>query len=217
MKKMTQSALALSLVGIFGLAIPACAHEGEHHAHTTISADKVTQAKADLRNLWVGHVFWVRNVVLETQSGNAEAAKAAENEVVANAKQIAAAIEPFYGKEASAKLFDLLAAHYGAVKSYLTATSAKSKSKQEAALASLTSNANDIAVFLSGANPNLPADTVRNLFLAHDGHHVQEINQLQARQYAAEAKTWEEMKSHMYVLADALADAIAKQFPAKFA
>lgn len=35
---------------------------------------------------------------------------------------------------------------------------------------SLTDNAGQIAVFLSGANPNLPRDPVRGLFLAHDSH-----------------------------------------------
>ena len=70
----------------------------------------------------MGHVFWVRNVVVSTFAGNQPAAAAAEQEVVANAKQIAAAIEPYYGKDASEKLFGLLAGHYGAVKQYLEAT-----------------------------------------------------------------------------------------------
>ena len=55
------------------------------------------------------------------------------------------------------------------------------------------------------------------MLLAHGGHHVQEIQQLRAGQYAEEAQTWEAMKTHMYTIADALAGAIAKQFPAKFA
>ena len=83
--------------------------------------------RAALRDLWVGHIFWVRNVAVDTLAGNKAAAAAAEKEVVANARQIAAAIEPYYGKEASEKLFGLLAGHYGAVKQYLEATAAGSK------------------------------------------------------------------------------------------
>ena len=52
--------------------------------------------------------------------------------------------------------------------------------------------------------------------LAHGGHHVQEIQQLYSKQYAQEAQTWEAMTRHMYVIADALAGAIAKQFPKQF-
>jgi hypothetical protein len=180
------------------------------------AAPKVAETGAALRDLWVGHIFWVRNVAVDTFAGNKKAAAAAEKEVVANAKQIAGAIEPYYGKEASEKLFGLLAGHYGAVKQYLEATAGGSKSKQDAAVKNLTANASEIAKFLSGANPNLPFDTLNSLLLGHGGHHIQEIQQLHAKQYAEEAQTWEAMKKHMYVIADALAGAIAKQFPAKF-
>lgn len=187
-----------------------------HLAAAPASALPLAQAGAVQRDLWLGHVFWVRNVVRDTLADDAAAAKAAEAEVVANAQQIAASIEPFYGKAASDQLFSLLAGHYGAVKQYLDATKDGSRSGQDAALQKISDNAAAIATFLSGANPYLPKDTVRGLLVAHGGHHVQAIQQLQARQYGQEARTWEAMKAHMYVIADALAGALAKQFPAKF-
>lgn len=197
--------------------MPALAHD--HAAPTPLAATasiKTIETREALRDLWLGHVFWVRNVAVETLAGNSAAAAAAENEVVANAKQIAGAIEPLYGKAAADKLFGLLAGHYGAVKQYLNATVAKSPKKQDAAWKAISANADEIAVFLSSANPNLPVDVLRSLLLAHGGHHVQEIQQLKAKKYAEEAKTWSEMTKHMYVIADALADALAKQFPDKF-
>ncbi len=200
------------LLAIAGSVTAAPSHD--HAAADATQSTKAIQTKDALRDLWIGHVFWVRNVVIETLAGNKAAAKAAEEQAVANAKQIAAAIEPFYGQAASDKLFQLLAGHYGAVKAYLDAGG--SAAKQDAAFNTLSANAGEIAVFLSGANPNLPVDTLRSLLLAHGGHHVQQIKQLRAKQYAEEAKTWTEMTQHMYVIADALAGAIAKQFPAKF-
>lgn len=207
------SAILAILVSV---AVPVYAAQHADHEAAPPTSSKVAQTGAALRDLWVGHVFWVRNVVVDTLAGNTSAAVAAENEVVANAKQIAGAIEPYYGKAASEKLFGLLAAHYGAVKEYLEAIAAGSKAKQDAASKRMTGNAAEIATFLSGANPNLPFATLNGLLLAHVGHHVQEIQQLKAKQYAEEAQTWEAMKQHMYVIADALAGAIAKQFPAKF-
>ena len=198
---------------LFAMAVPSYAHEG--HANIP-EATKTVQTDAVLRDLWVGHAFWVRNVVVETLRGNKAGASAAEQEVVANAKLIAASIEPFYGKAASEKLFKLLAGHYGAVKQYLDATTEGSKSKQDAAMKVLTSNVDEIATFLSGANPNLPFETLKSLLLAHGGHHVQQIQQIKAKQYAEEARTWSAMKDHMYVIADALTGALAKQFPDKF-
>ncbi len=208
---------AAMLTAFLAPAAPAVA---QHTEHTVIAqapaAAKVGETAAALRDLWVGHVFWVRNVVVDTVAANKEGAAAAEKEVVANAKRIAAAIEPYYGKEASDKLFGLLAGHYGTVKEYLEASVAGNAARQDAALKNLTGNAAEIAKFLSAANPNLPFDTLNGLLLAHGGHHVQEIRQLQNKQYAEEAQTWEAMRQHMYVIADALAGAIAKQFPAKF-
>lgn len=192
----------------------------QHPGHVAVAqapaAAKLTEAAAAQRDLWVGHIFWVRNVVTDTLAGNKKAAAAAEKQVVANAKAIAASIEPFYGKAASGKLFGLLAGHYGAIKQHLEATAAGSQAGQDAAIKSLTGNATEIARFLSGANPNLPFDTLNGLLLAHGGHHIQQNQQLKGKQYAQEAQTWEAMKNHMYVIADALAGAIARQFPAKF-
>ena len=204
------------LATVFAPAAPALAQHGTPSLAQAPAPAKVNETGAALRDLWVGHVFWVRNVVVSTFAGNQPAAAAAEQEVVANAKQIAATIEPHYGKDASEKLFGLLAGHYGAVKQYLEATVADRTARQDAAFKTLSGNATEIARFLSVANPNLPFDTLNGLLLAHGGHHVQQIQQVRSRQYAEEAQTWEAMKRHMYVIADALAGAIAKQFPKQF-
>jgi hypothetical protein len=204
------------LCTVFAPVVPALAQHGTQSVAQMSAPAKVNETGAAQRDLWVGHVFWVRNVVVSTFAGNRPAAAAAEQEVVANAKNIAVAIEPYYGKEASEKLFGLLAGHYSAVKQYLEATLAGNKGKQEVAFKSLSANATEISRFLSGANPHLPFDTLNGLLLAHGGHHVQQIQQVQSKQYADEAQTWEAMKRHMYVIADALAGAIAKQFPKQF-
>lgn len=218
MKPIQQSLIATSILAAF--LVPAAPAFAQHAGHVVVAqapaAAKMSETGAALRDLWLGHIFWVRNVIVDTLAGNKKKAAAAEKEVVANARQIAGAIEPYYGKEASEKLFGLLAGHYGAVKQYLEATAAGSQAKQDAAVKNLTGNATEIAKFLSGANPNLPFDTLNGLLLAHGGHHIQEIQQLKNRQYAEEAQIWEAMKNHMYVIADALAGAIAKQFPKQF-
>jgi hypothetical protein len=211
--------IRLSLVGIL---LAGSALAAEHRDHTAAAKQpalsaKAVQTGAAVRDLWVDHIFWTRNVVLATFAKNDAEAKAAEQQAVANAKAIAGAIEPFYGAGAKDALFKLLAGHYGAVKQYLLATASGDTSSQSKATEALTKNAEEIAVFLSKANPNLPKDDVQGLLLAHGGHHLQQIRQLRDKDYAGEAQTWEAMKQHMYVIADALTDAIAKQFPAKFA
>jgi hypothetical protein len=211
------SLISAMLVGSSALA---SAQGPAHHASASVKpaalSTKTVQTGAALRDLWVGHVFWVRNVVIATFAKNDEAAKASEQQVVANAKAIAAAIEPFYGAGAKDALFKLLAGHYGAIKAYLVATAAGDGPGQAGATEKLTKNAEEIAAFLSKANPNLPKDDLNGLLLAHGSHHIQQIQQLKDGQYAAEAQTWDNMKSHMYVIADALTQALAKQFANKF-
>lgn len=203
---------ALALAVSFGAHAAAPSAHADH-APPAVAAPTLDATRAALRDLWLGHVFWVRAVVVAELDGKPAARAAAEAAVVANAKQIAAAIEPFYGRPAADQLFELLAGHYGAVAKYLAATDAAG---QDAAYQALVANAGRIAEFLSAANPNLPKETLRGLLLAHGGHHLQQIEQLRAGEFAAEARTWGEMTQHMYVIADALAGALAKQFPKKF-
>ncbi|MGQ0384213.1 MAG: hypothetical protein ACT4UP_05980 [Gammaproteobacteria bacterium] len=212
---------SLPFVLAAALAASMPVHASHESAPATAAAEAAVPAKlaatrAALRDLWIGHVFWVRAVVDARFEGDAVAATAAEKQVVANAKAIAGAIEPFYGKAASDKLFGQLAGHWGAINDYLTATRAAGKADQDAAFQRLVTNAGEIATFLSGANPYLPNETLRGLLTAHGAHHVQQIQQFAARQFDAEAQTWSAMTGHMYVIADALADALAKQFPDKF-
>jgi len=207
------SALALSLA----MLLPAVASADEMAmAAPPAGSPKIVATDAALRGLWHDHIFWVRNVVVATLARHSAEAKAAEAQVVANAHAIANAIKPFYGDAAGEALFPLLAGHYGAVKSYLTATAAGDKKGQDKATDDLMANADQIATFLSGANPNLPKDTVLGLLQAHGAHHIAQIQELKAGQYDAEAKNWGEMEAHMDVIADALTGAIAKQFPDKF-
>jgi hypothetical protein len=158
----------------------------------------------------------VRNVAVATMARDAGAAKVAEDQVVANAKQLADAIEPFYGQPASERMFALLAGHWTAVKEHLDATHRRDAKAMDAALMKGTANASEIAAFLSGANPHLPKATLEGLLAAHLAHHAAQNVQLRDKDYAAEAGTWEHMRHHMHDIADALGAGIAKQFPSQF-
>ena len=207
--KSVRTVLLASLLSAAGLATAADAPSGPVPA-------KLAATQAAERDLWLGHIFWVREVSRSLAEKNQAGADLAEKQVVANAKQIAGSIEPFYGKAATDQLFKLLAGHYTAIKGHATATVAGDAAGAKKALGDLTSNANEIAKFLAGANPNLPEATLKSLLAAHGGHHVAQNQQLAAHDMAAEAKTWDAMKTHIYTIADALAGGIAKQFPDKF-
>jgi len=209
--------LSAALLTVAPLAA-APAHDmtgGMQMAATAANPAKVAALRTALEGLWVGHINAVRKVDVAEIAGDAAATKTAEGEVVSNAHAIADAVAGFYGKAAGDKLFTLLAGHYGAIKAYLDATVAKNAAGQSKATSDLTSNADAIATFLSSANPYLPKPTLSQMLLVHGSQHIEQIQELEARNGAAETKTAAAMKSHIIALADALADAIARQFPDK--
>jgi hypothetical protein len=90
--KSLRTVLAASLLSsIFSVAGLATASEAPSGAVPA----KVAATQAAERDLWVGHIFWVREVVRGLAEKNQAAADFAEKQVVANAKQLAGAIEPF--------------------------------------------------------------------------------------------------------------------------
>lgn len=221
--KTTAIALATSVAALL-LAGPSAYAAEAAHSHSTAATKtaeapasaKLVATRAALGKLWRGHVEAVRKVVVAKIAGDAAAEKKAEAGAVANAHEIANAIAPFYGQPASDKLFTLLAGHYGAVKAYLDASVAKDAKAQSKATDSLTANADQIATFLSTANPHFSKAKLMELLQIHASHHIAQIQELIAKDKAAEAKTMTEMLAHMDVLGDALANGIAAQFPAKF-
>lgn len=220
MKHLTFLLLSGGLLATPALAAPALAHGGAAHA----PADKASAAQAPapklqaaLRGLWHGHVQHTRDYAFAVKAGDAARSKAEAGAVVANAKQLADAVAGFYGKAAGERMLALLAGHWGAVKAMTDAGQRGDTQAGNAAMATLTKNAGEIAVFLSGANPNLPEDAVRGLLVAHGAHHAAQIAQVMRGDLAGEKTTWTAMQAHMDTIADAMAAALAKQFPDKAA
>ncbi len=212
MKRLTSRMITLGLLAFF-LSVPSFAFAQEKKPMA--KPPSRAELRLALRDLWVGHIFWVRDVVFTTKYGDKDAAKVAEEQVVQNARSIADAIAPYYGKEASDKLFTLLAGHYGAVKDYMTAAFAGNSEGKKAAADKISKNAEEIAAFLSSANPNWPKQTLLSALVAHGGHHMSQIDAVQGKDFTGEAKVWDAMKTHIYTIADVLANGIAKQFGSK--
>ena len=200
--------LILTLVSLVGY---------ESRAAGEANPIRVAEMQKAFRDLWLGHIFLIQHVVLYNAATDPAARDAADKQVLANAKQIANTFIPFYGQARSEKLFTMLSGHYSAVKEYSEATIAGNQRQQDSALGRLASNAADMDVFFNGINPHyLPRDTVRGLIAAHGAHHVLQINQYKKKEYAKLEETWSIMRQHVYVIADTLMTALAKQFPARF-
>ncbi len=186
----------------------------------TPNPTKVAELKMALRNLYINHIFWVRDLVVSTRLREKAAVGEADEYGLNNAKAIGRSITPFYGQAAGEKFVTLFVGHYSAVKAYMNAAFANNfkgnTALKKAALDKLTKNATEIAVFVSSANPNLPRATVYGLLVTHAQQHIMSIDATAKKDWSGEADMWDPMVKHIYTLSDALADGIAKQFPDKF-
>ena len=211
------TALFLTGTGLsFAQPAPAATMEGMamQAASTPVAAPKL---QAAMRSLWHDHVMHTREYALAVHAHDAAKAKTADDAVVTNAKALANAVGSFYGKAAGEQMFTLLAGHWAGVKALTQADSTHDKAAETGAMNALATNGGEIAKFLAGANPNLPESAVSSLLAGHVAHHSAQIEEIMAGDMKAEATTWTAMQQHMNVIADALAGAIAKQFPDKAA
>ena len=128
-------------------------------------AVKLADTRAALRDLWIGHVFWVRNVVDATFDGNdAAAAKRPSDRSSPMRKRSPAPSSRSTARPPRTSCSRCSPATGARSRAILTpGMPATRRGKDDASLKALLQNANEIAVFLGGANPNLPVDVLKGL------------------------------------------------------
>jgi hypothetical protein len=179
-----------------------------------------TQSMVDLRmamrKLWEDHITWTRNYIISAVADLDDAGKVAER-LLKNQDDLGNAIKPFYGEEAGKKLAALLRDHIMIAVEVIKAAKAGNNADLGAAQKRWSANADDIAVFLSGANPNWPKQTLMDMLHTHLALTTNEVVGRLQKDYAGDIMAYDKGHDHMLMLADALTDGIVKQFPKKFA
>lgn len=117
MRKIHQS-IAVLVLALVGLA--RC--DQEQRAVGDANPVRVAEMQQTYRDLWLGHIMLVQHIVVYNARNNPANRDAAAKDVVANAKQIAIMVTPFYGEANAEKFFALLVGHAAAVKEYSEAT-----------------------------------------------------------------------------------------------
>jgi hypothetical protein len=179
-----------------------------------------TQSEVDLRNamrqLWEEHIVYTRNFIISSLGGLEDAGKIAER-LLRNQDDIGNAIKPIYGEEAGKKLAALLRDHILIAADIVTAAKAGNNDGVAAGQKRWTANADEIAVFLSGANPNWPQQTLKDMLYKHLAYTTTEVVSRLKKDWPADIEAYDKGHEHMLMFADILTDGIVKQFPKKFA
>ena len=110
------------------------------------------QLRTDMRKLWEDHVTWTRLYIVSVGAALPDKDLTAKR-LIQNQVDIGNAIKPFYGEDAGNKLTELLKEHILGAADLLAAAKAGDQAKVATEKARWYRNADDVAAFLSAANP----------------------------------------------------------------
>ena len=175
--------------------------------------------RAEMRGLWNDHVVWTRMYVVSAATLPTELPdiSATAERLFANQTDIGNAVAAFYGDAAGAALTDLLDEHIALAAEAIGAAKAGDQAALDDALARWYVNADDIARFLSEANPR---HWHFDHLSAHMRHHLdltlaEAVARLQG-DYARDIAAYDEVRTQILELSDTLANGIIAQFPGRF-
>lgn len=187
-----------------------------HHPFSTPRTAAQVAFHDAMRKLWEDHVTWTRLAIVTFAAGYAGFSATAER-LLQNQVDIGDAIKPFYGDAAGAQLTALLHDHITIAVEILQAAKAGDIVAFNEANARWYANANDIADFLSAANPQFwPNDMMRADMKTHLDQTLAEAAHELKPDYDASVAAYEEAHLHILAMADVLSSGIIGQFPSRF-
>ena len=216
-------ATAALFAGVFTFTSATRADADQHSGHHSMSASTATPATTakavfhdQMRELWEQHVAWTRLAIVDFASGStgfdATASRLMQNQV-----DIGDAIKPFFGEAAGNQLTSLLHAHIAIAVEVLQAAKAVDTAAFNDANARWYANANDIADFLSAANPrSWPDAMMRDMMKVHLDQTLAEASDELHGDYAAGVAKYDAIEAHMLAMGDDLSSGIISKFPSRF-
>lgn len=169
-----------------------------------------------MRKLWEDHITWTRVFIISAMADLPDKA-AATDRLLQNQVDIGNAIKPYYGDAAGNKLTSLLKEHITTAAEIVAAAKAGDKAKQDDATKRWYANADQIADFLSGANPkNWPQAEMRSMMHDHLDLTTKEVVARLTGDWAGDIKAYDDVHQQILHMADGLSAGIINQFPKKF-
>ena len=200
------------LAFIVGLTFPMTSRSA-----ATLSAanDKQSAFQDAMRKLWEDHITWTRVFIISALADLPDKAAATER-LLQNQVDLGNAIKPYYGDAAGEKLTTLMKEHITTAAEVVAAAKANDTAKLDDANKRWGANADQIADFLSGANPNWPAAEMRKMMRGHLDLTTAEVVARLKGDWKADIAAYDKVHEQILHMADMLSDGIIKQHSAKF-
>jgi hypothetical protein len=186
-----------------------------HAADSPSGKMTADQLRLEMRELWEDHIGWTRHFIVSALADLPDK-QATTERLLQNQKDIGNAIKPFYGDAAGTKLTGLLEEHILIAADIVTAAKAGDTTKLEADKQRWSANADQIATFLSGANPkHWPAADMKSMMNDHLATTTAVLEARLREDWKADVAAYERVHEQILEMSDMLAEGIAKQFPEK--
>jgi hypothetical protein len=177
------------------------------------------ELRAAMRKLWEDHITWTRLFIVSKATINRDLPDldATVRRLLANQTDIGNAVKPFYGEDAGNQLTKLLETHITTAADLVGAAKEGDKDAVKKASDAWYANADEIADFLSAANPdNWPQDEMRAMMKDHLDLTLGEATAQIEGKYAASVKAYDDVHTQILAMADMLSEGIIAQFPDMF-
>ncbi|NLJ95673.1 MAG: LysM peptidoglycan-binding domain-containing protein [Clostridiales bacterium] len=163
------------------------------------------------RMLWLQHVMWTRMVVLGIIHDLPELQFSTQR-LLRNATDFGNALVPFYGEEAAMTFENLFSQHITLAAELVGAAKAGDSEQVDAIWQRWLDNANQIAEFLVGINPNWMLEDWNAMLQEHLELLADNIMQILEQDYENAVNGFDEIESQAMEMADVMAEGIIRQF-----
>ena len=169
-----------------------------------------------MRKLWEDHITWTRLAIISLTTDSPDT-QATVGRLLQNQSDIGNAIKPFYGKAAGTKLTALLREHILIAADLIAAARSGDQEAVASQQARWQANADEIAAFLSSANPRSwrPAE-MRTMMRSHLRLTTNEVVARLTKNWSADVRAYDRIHVQILHMADMLSDGLVAQFPARF-
>jgi len=212
---MNQFIVASFVVAMLQTGSAAAGESQAAHGHASIAQSPAATLRQDMRKLWTDHVVWTREYIVSAVDNRPDQ-QAAAARLMKNQEDIGAAVAAYYGPPAGATLTELLTAHISIAVGLIKAAKAGDRPAHQKADQLWRRNGEDIADFLSKANPNWPRATLVAMMNTHLSTTTDEVVARLTKNWEQDVRAFDAVYQHILVMSDALADGIVSQFPNKF-
>jgi hypothetical protein len=188
--------------------------------HAQTQEHRVSQSQVkfenEFRRLWMDHVLWTSNYITSATTAGSEDQKQVLTRLLKNQEDIGNAVKPIYGEKAGNKLTDLLKEHIVIAGKIVDAAKTGKKALVNQLNQEWYRNADDIAAFLSQANPYLKNEDLKKLLYMHLKLVTNDLSASLEKDWEARIVAIDEGVSHIILMADTISAGVVKQFPKKF-